>query len=359
MKKTSFKRIISAALALGTVLAMTACSGGGSAPAATTAAAAAAPAATQAAAAASKGSYTFKFADVVADDHPYNQGARYFKEKLEAAAKEAGYDVKMDIYSNSALGGERELAESMQLGTLDMALIPGCAIQFNSKFGLIDLPYLFESKEVAHKVLDGEIGKELAKDMPQESQLRLLCYWENGFRNMTNSKRAIRTPEDVAGLTMRTPETDVYVAFFKNLGANVVAMSFSELYTALQQKTIDGQENPSALIATNKLYEAQPYMSLTEHIYGPSELCISEKIWQTLPADLQEIIQKTSEEARDYERQVCADLEASYVKQIEDAGTEVTKDIDKSLFQDAAKKVWEQYKDQYGEYITRIQNGDY
>ncbi len=351
------KKIVSLALAIAMAASLAACSGGGAAPAQTTAAAT--QAAAQAAAPASKGSFTFKFADVVADDHPYNQGARYFKEKLEAAAKEAGYDVKMDIYSNSALGGERELAESMQLGTLDMALIPGCAIQFNKKFGLIDLPYLFESKEIAYKVLDGEIGKELAENMPQESQLRLLCYWENGFRNMTNSKRPIKTPEDVAGLTMRTPETDVYVAFFKNMGANVVAMSFSELYTALQQKTIDGQENPSALIATNKLYEAQHYMSLTEHIYGPSELCISEKIWQTLPADLQEIIQKTSEEARDYERQVCAELGDSYVKQIEDAGTEVVKDIDKSLFKPYAEQVWEQYKDEYGEYITRIQNGDY
>ena len=227
--------------------------------------------------AAAKDSYTFKFADVVADNHPYNMGARYFKENLEAAAKEAGYNVTMEIYSNSALGGERELAESMQLGTLDMALIPGCAVS---------LPYLFESREVAHAVLDGEIGKELAADMPEETGLRLLAYWENGFRNMTNSKAPINGPEDVKGVTIRVPETEVYVSFFSELGANVVTMSFSELYTALQQKTVDGQENPTALIATNKLYETQKYMSLTEHIYGPSELCFSEKIWKTLPADL-------------------------------------------------------------------------
>ena len=144
--------------------------------------------------AAAKDSYTFKFADVVADNHPYNMGARYFKENLEAAAKEAGYNVTMEIYSNSALGGERELAESMQLGTLDMALIPGCAVSFNPKWGLIDLPYLFESREVAHAVLDGEIGKELAADMPEETGLRLLAYWENGFRNMTNSKAPINGP---------------------------------------------------------------------------------------------------------------------------------------------------------------------
>ena len=265
----------------------------------------------------------------------------------------------MEIYSNSALGGERELAESMQLGTLDMALIPGCAVSFNPKWGLIDLPYLFESREVAHAVLDGEIGKELAADMPEETGLRLLAYWENGFRNMTNSKAPINGPEDVKGVTIRVPETEVYVSFFSELGANVVTMSFSELYTALQQKTVDGQENPTALIATNKLYETQKYMSLTEHIYGPSELCFSEKIWKTLPADLQEIIQKCAEDARDYERQCCADLEQSYLDEIEAAGTTVNKDIDKSQFKPYAEKVYEQYKDAYGTYIERIQNGDY
>lgn len=304
-------------------------------------------------------SYVFKFANVVADDHPYNLGAAFFKETLEASAAEAGYDVTVEIYSNSALGGERELAESMQLGTLDMALIPGCAISFNPMFGLIDLPYLFESREVAHAVLDGEIGQEIAANMPQESGLRLLAYWENGFRNMTNSRREISTPEDVSGITIRVPENEVYVSFFTALGANVVTMSFSELYTALQQKTVDGQENPTALIATNKLYETQTYMSLTEHFYGPAQLCFSESIWQTLPSDLQALIQSAAEEARDYERQCCVDLDASYLEEIKNSGTQINGEIDKSLFQPYAQQVYEQYWDVYGPYIERIQNGDY
>lgn len=303
--------------------------------------------------------YVFKFANVVADDHPYNLGASFFKETLEKSAKDAGYDVTVEIYSNSALGGERELAESMQLGTLDMALIPGCAVSFNSKFGLIDLPYLFESREVAHAVLDGEIGQEIAADMPQESGLRLLAYWENGFRNMTNSRRPINTPADVAGITMRVPENEVYVSFFSELGANVVTMSFSELYTALQQKTVDGQENPTALIATNKLYETQSYMSLTEHFYGPAQLCFSEKIWQTLPQQLQQLLQSAAEQARDYERQQCAQLDASYLEEIEKSGTTINREIDKEQFKAYAEKVYEKYWDVYGSYIQRIQNGDY
>lgn len=344
------KRLLALFLALGMLFGMTAC---GSSPAPS-----AAPDGGESGGA-GKTSYTFKFADVVADNHPYNMGANRFKELLEAAAAEAGYEVTLEIYSNSALGGERELAESMQLGTLDMALIPGCAVSFNEMWGLIDLPYLFESREAAHAVLDGEIGQEIAADMPEKVGLRLLSYWENGFRNMTNSKAPIDGPEDLNGVTMRVPETEVYVSFFAEMGANVVTMSFSELYTALQQKTVDGQENPTALIATNKLYETQNYMSLTEHIYGPSELCFSEKIWQTLPADLQEIIQTAANEARDYERQCCADLEASYMEEIEASGTIVNKDIDKSLFKPYAEKVYEKYWDVYGSYIERIQNGDY
>ena len=303
--------------------------------------------------------YTFKIANVVADNHPYNMGARYFKELLEKRAKEAGYNVTLEIYSNSALGGERELAESMQLGTLDMALIPGCAVSFNPKFGLLDLPYLFDSKETAYAVMDGEIGKEIAKDMPQTCGLRLLAYWENGFRNLTNSRREVNSPKDVEGLTIRVPENEVYVAFFSELGANVVTMSFSELYTGLQQKTIDGQENPTALICTNKLYENQPYMSMTEHFYGPSQLCFSESIWQTLPEDLRNIIQTSAEEARDYERKCCAEMDAKYLEEIEKSGVKVNKTIDKAQFKPYAEKVYEKYKDVYGDYIERIRSGNF
>jgi len=143
------------------------------------------------------------------------------------------------------------------------------------------------------------------------------------------------------------------VAFFEACGANVITMSFSELYTALQQKTVDGQENPIALIATNKLYETQKYLSRTEHFYGAAQVCISETLWQSLPADLQGLVQDAANEARDYERQCCADMVSTYLKEIEDYGTAVN-DVDKSLFQDAANQVYEKFADQYGDLVARI-----
>lgn len=295
-----------------------------------------------------------KIGHVVAEDHPYNLGCQKFKELLEDSVD----NVEVHIFANGQLGGERELAESMQLGTLDIAIIPGVIGNFSDTLGVMDMPYLFESKEHAYAVLDGEIGQQLAENLPTTSGFRLLSYWENGYRNMTDSRRAIYSPEDVVGLTMRVPENSVYQAFFEELGANVVAISFSELYTALSQKTVDGQENPVALIATNKLYETQPYLSLTEHFYGAAHFCVSEKSWQGYSAELQEAIQSATEEARDYEREQMAQLESGYVQQIKDAGTEII-EVDKELFKDAAEKTYARFDEEYGDLIRVIQEFEY
>ena len=295
-----------------------------------------------------------KIGHVVAEDHPYNLGCQKFKELLEDSVD----NVEVHIFANGQLGGERELAESMQLGTLDIAIIPGVIGNFSDTLGVMDMPYLFESKEHAYAVLDGEIGQQLAENLPTTSGFRLLSYWENGYRNMTDSRRAIYSPEDVVGLTMRVPENSVYQAFFEELGANVVAISFSELYTALSQKTVDGQENPVALIATNKLYETQPYLSLTEHFYGAAHFCVSEKSWQGYSAELQEAIQSATEEARDYEREQMAQLESGYVQQIKDAGTEII-EVDKELFKDAAEKTYARFDEEYGDLVRVIQEFEY
>ncbi|MEA4816446.1 MAG: TRAP transporter substrate-binding protein [Lachnospiraceae bacterium] len=294
---------------------------------------------------------TLKFAHVVADNHPYNLGALKFKELLEANSPEP---VTVEIFANGALGGERELAEGLQMGTLDIALIPGAIGNFSKAFSVLNIPHLFRDNDHVYKVLDGEIGQELAAALPEEAGFRLLSYWENGWRNMTNSKRPIYSPEDVKGLTMRVPEDRVYTAYFEELGANVVVMAFTELYTALQQKTVDGQENPVALIATNKLYEAQKYLSLTKHFYGPAHVCISETTWKNLSDDMQKAIQDAASEACTYERGLISEYESSYLDEIKAAGTEVN-EVDKSLFQQSAENVWAKFEDEYGDTIRKIQ----
>lgn len=292
-----------------------------------------------------------KFGHVLAPTHPYQLGAEKFKEILEANSPQP---VKVELFPSSQLGSERDLTEGLQLGTVDIAIAPGTITSFEPAMGVFDLPYILSSREHAYKVLDGEIGKEIAAKLP-ENNIRLLAYWENGFRHVTNSKHPVNTPTDLKGLKIRVPENNVYVDTFNTWGANTTTMAFSELYTALQQKTIDAQENPLALIFTNKFNEAQEYLSLTGHFYGPAHLLISEHTWKKFSPEMQEAVQKAANEARDYERQLLKDEEAKYIQGLKDAGMKIN-EVNLEEFQKAAEPVWEKYSDQYGDYIERIQN---
>ena len=217
---------------------------------------------------------------------------------------------------------------------------------------MLDLPYLFRDRDHAYKVLDGEIGDELASDLPSKG-LRLLAYWENGFRNVTNSVKPIEKPADLEGLKIRVPKNNTYVETFKEWGANVTTMAFGELYTALQQQTVDAQENPLAIIYTNKFYEAQKYLSLTHHFYGPAQVLISESTWGRLSPGMQEAVMNAAEEARDYERQLLKDKDAEYLANLKAEGMLIN-EVDRDAFVEAAKPVWEKYSDKFGDLIQRI-----
>jgi tripartite ATP-independent transporter DctP family solute receptor len=292
-----------------------------------------------------------KFGHVLAPSHPYNLGAEKFKEILETNAPQP---VRVEIYHSSQLGNERDLTEGLQLGTVDLAIAPGTITSFEPKMKVFGLPFIFKSREHAYKVLDGEIGKELASNLPSV-KLRLLAYWENGYRQITNSKKPIYTPEDLKGIKLRVPENKVYVDTFTQWGANVTTMAFGELYTALQQKTIDAQENSIALVYTNKLYEAQEYMSLSNHVYEPAPLLISQITWNKLSPEMQRSIQKAAEEARDYERKLLVDADKKYLEELKKEGMQVN-EIDVEAFKKASEPVWDLYRNEFDEYIEKIQN---
>ncbi|MGD9569453.1 MAG: DctP family TRAP transporter solute-binding subunit [Sedimentibacter sp.] len=293
----------------------------------------------------------FKFGHVLAPDHPYNLGAEKFKEILEANAPQP---VRVEVFHSSQLGSERDLTEGLQLGTVDLALVPGTIASFEPKMKLFSLPFLFNDEEHAHKVLDGEVGSEIAADLPSKG-LRLLAYWENGFRNVTNSKKPINTPDDLKGLKIRVPEDKIYVETFTAWGSNPVTMSFGELYTALQQKTIDAQENPLAIIYTNKFNEIQGYLSLTKHIYGTAPLLISEITWNKLSPEMQSAIQSAAEQARDYERQLLAEKNATYLKELEAAGMKIN-DVNVESFNKTTESIYAPYVGEFGQYIEKIRN---
>jgi tripartite ATP-independent transporter DctP family solute receptor len=205
----------------------------------------------------------------------------------------SGGNVVVKVFPASQLGNERELIEGTKIGTIQMCFVSGAIAGFYKEAQVLDIPYLFASGPVAWKVMDGPFGKDMAADILKQTGMRVLAYGETGFRNFTNSKLPIKSPADMKGLKIRVMETPVYVNMVKALGAAPTPIAWSEVYTALQQKVVDGQENPVATIVQAKLYEVQKYMILDGHSYGCDFFLINEKFYQSLPKESQELI-KTS-----------------------------------------------------------------
>jgi tripartite ATP-independent transporter DctP family solute receptor len=292
-----------------------------------------------------------KLAHVVNEKDGFHIAAEKFKELVEEKSKGK---VEIEIYPNATLGDERTLLEGMQMGTVDMGVITnGPVANFVEEIAVFELPFLFTSPEEAYKVLDGPVGKELLKKL-EDVNLKGLAYAERGFRNLTNSKRAVKTVEDVKGLKIRVMENPVYIDTFKALGANAVPMAWTEALTALQQQTIDGQENPINVIHSFKLYETQKYLSMTRHTYAPAIFVMSKQRFDKLPEDIQSIFKESAQEAAGYERKVNAENEAKQIEDLKKNGMEIVEPNLKS-FKEEVKPVYEKYAEKYGEYIEKIQ----
>lgn len=234
--------------------------------------------------------YEIKFAHVdPADPYTSKKGAAgtTFKGDLEAATSGA---VSVKLFPAGQLGGERELIEGVKLGTIQMAMVSAAIASYYKEAQVLDIPYLFSSAPVAWKVMDGPFGKEMADDCLKKTGLRVLAYGETGFRNFTTSNRMIKSPADMKGLKIRVMESPVYVAMIKGLGAQPTPIAWPETYTALQQKVVDGQENPVSVIASNKFYEVQKYLTIDGHSYGVDFILINDKFYQSLPKAIQQDI---------------------------------------------------------------------
>lgn len=293
-----------------------------------------------------------RLAHVVNEKDGFHIAAEKFKALVEA---ETDGMVTIELFPNATLGDERTLLEGMQMGTVDMGVITnGPVANFVPEIAVFELPFLFGTPKEAYSVLDGPVGQELL-DKLETVQLKGLAYAERGFRNLTNSKRPVKTPEDIQGLKIRVMENPVYIDTFQTLGANTVPMAWTEALTALQQKTIDGQENPVNVIYSYKLSETQQYLSMTRHTYAPAIFVMSLKKYNELPEDVQKIFKECAQEAAEYERQVNADNEKQQLEDIASQGMEVLSDIDTTPFKEAVQPVYEKYGDEFGEYLDKIQ----
>ena len=206
---------------------------------------------------------TLKMAYALSENSHYGAGAAAFVKTLEASTP----DFKIQQFPNSALGGEREVIEGLQLGTIDLAIVStGATLNFVPQTGVFDIPFLFRDLAHARKVLDGKIGQDMLAEFPKRG-LVALAWGEQGFRHLTNNVRPVKEPADIKGLKIRTTENPIHIAAFKELGVLATPMAWPEVATALQQGTIDGQENPSTSNFLQKFYEVQKYMTVTNHVY--------------------------------------------------------------------------------------------
>lgn len=272
--------------------------------------------------------------------------------------KRTNGEVIIEVHPSGELGGSRQLAEGVRLGTIDI-IITGAPFwsRFEPMLNVLDLPYLFDTREHAHAVVDSEIGTELL-DRLQAHGVQGLAYYEIGYRNVTNSRGPVRTPEDLKKMKIRVSPNKAHTLAFQLWGANPVAMSFSEVYLALQTGAVDGQENPIHIIATGRLSEVQKYMTLTRHAYSNSIIAMNLPKFKTLTKGQQQILIDAAHETGAIQRQINSESQAGYLQQLKDEGMEVIEEVDDAAFAAIVKEpVWTAFaEDNEGgqDYIDRI-----
>lgn len=288
--------------------------------------------------------YTIKVGSIVAETHPdivvmKSTFVPYIEEKSEGR-------IKVELYPNAQLGGDRELSESVQMGTIQIALPATSALAgFDKRFQVLDLPFLFTTREAAFEALDGELGEKLNSLLPAKGFIGL-GYYENGFRHVTNNKKPIHSPADLVGMKLRTMENPMHISFFKKLGANPTPMSFGELYTALQQGTVDGQENPATLIYETKFFEVQKNLSTTGHVFSVTMLLGSKKFMDNLPDDLRQIVLDAARAFVAEHRRVMPASEVENMKLLQEKGMQINEltPEEKHAFVEATASTYDEFE---------------
>jgi TRAP-type transport system periplasmic protein len=282
-----------------------------------------------------------KVGTTTAPDGHYVKGLEDFKKRVE---EYSGNKVEVQIFHSSQLGNERDLVEGVSLGTVEMALVStGPLPNFSQEFTVLDLPFVITDKQKGYEFMDGEYGQQILASLDPKG-IKAFGFWENGFRHLTNSKKEVKSPKDVAGLKIRTMENPVHMEAFKQLGATPTPMAWSEVFTALQQGTIDGQENPLMIIDTAKVYEAQKYISLTGHLYSPCVLMMNKKLFDGFPKDVQDAVLKAEKESRDWQRNYTTEQEKLVVDKLKEKGIVIT-EIDSAEWQKAVEPVYAKFAD--------------
>lgn len=298
--------------------------------------------------------YNLKLAAAVAADNPYCLSAYRMAEYLE---EKSNGRIKADVFPGGQLGSERELVESLQLGSLDFSFTASAVLaNFSGQFYAWDLPYIFRDRAHAYKVLDGPIGQEV-KDSVLNKGLIVLEFLESGWMDIHACDKPILVPEDAKGLKFRAVENKVHMAFFSALGATPVPAPYGEIYTVLQNRTVDGTANTLAVIYTQKHYEVAPNITDQHYMYIPACLTMSKATMDSLPPDLQKLVLEAAVIARDYERKLIADMEGEAIKNMRAAGARYD-EVDKEVWKNAVQSLYTQFVPSLvdSELVQRIQD---
>lgn len=293
-----------------------------------------------------------KIGHVNTETSSYHIGLVKFKELIEERT-EGRYVI--EVYANSQLGGERDMCEGVQMGTVDGVLTASTVLaNFVPELMPIDFPYLIRDYEHADKVYLGDIGKQFMTDI-DNSGFKCLAIWENGFRCLSNNKRLINSVDDVAGLKIRVMENKMHQELWRALGADATTMSWGDAYTAVQQGAVDGLEVPAMLTNANRVADICKYYAVTNHLYTPIPLIISEASWNKMSPEDQKIFMDTAAEVGDYEREQNRQIEQESMGQLEADGMTITTP-DLAPFREKCQTLYEEYNDQYGEILNAILN---
>ncbi|WP_174874089.1 TRAP transporter substrate-binding protein [Vogesella oryzae] len=273
-----------------------------------------------------------------------NQG-RAVKMFAQEVAKLSGGKLKVKGFGSASLGNDIQMQNALIGGAQEMMVgSTATLVGVDKDFGVYDLPFLFSNEREADTVLDGTFGSKLLGRLPAKGLVGL-TYWENGFRNVTNTKHPINRFEDFQGIKLRVMQNPVYIDMFNSFGANAVPMAFSELFTALETKTVDGQENPVNTIQSSKFYEVQKYLSVTKHVYSPWVVTVSKKWWDGLSRDEQKVLQDAANSSRAFERKDSRAEAMRSVKFLAQQGMQINyvSDAELKRMRDKAKPAFDKF----------------
>lgn len=277
---------------------------------------------------------TLRFASEAPRTDSQSIAGEKFNEIIKAKTNGA-LDIK--IFADSSLGNAQSAISGVRAGTIDMAVSgSGNYTGLVPLLGILDIPYLFKDSAHAYRVLDGKIGQDLL-DKLGEVGMKGLAYWDNGWRELTNSKHPVRTPADVKGLKVRTTGSPAHIEAFKLLGANPVPMPIGELYTAMEMKTVDGQEHPLGVLWSSKFYEVQKHLSITNHAYSPLILVMNKAKFDALPPAQQKILVEAAREAGTFQRNLNNMAMKRIIDDVKKAGMQVVETVDPKPFEEATR----------------------